>query len=235
MPTEWYVRLGNVQRGPISSEMLKQLALKGKIKPEMLLRKGPTGNWVPVNRVKGLLPAPTTVKTPAPAPRPGPASQPRPAQPATPSTPAVDTAPTDKPPAPVPPLGPASQPPPAQPVVPPVVAPDTTPTESTRPCPTCGEAILPDATDCEHCGAALDEEPPASKPFVKTGAKQGRCPASGFDWPALRWHSWACFLCSSRRSSFTECSQNRPTNLSASGKWLAGGIAFSSPVTGPQK
>ena len=54
MPIEWYVRLGNVERGPISSEMLKQLALKGKIKPEMLLRKGQSGNWVPASRGKGL-------------------------------------------------------------------------------------------------------------------------------------------------------------------------------------
>ena len=41
-PVEWYVRVGNIAKGPISSEMLKQLAVQGKLKPEMLLRKGTT-------------------------------------------------------------------------------------------------------------------------------------------------------------------------------------------------
>ena len=79
MPIEWYVRLGNVERGPVSSEMLKQLALQGKIRPEMLVRKGQSGNWLPASRWKGLLPVPVTERAPAAVPPPGPASRPGPA------------------------------------------------------------------------------------------------------------------------------------------------------------
>lgn len=56
MAIEWYVRVGNAERGPISSEMLKQLAMKGKLGPQMQVKKGATGAWVTANRIKGLFP-----------------------------------------------------------------------------------------------------------------------------------------------------------------------------------
>jgi hypothetical protein len=56
MAAEWFVRIGDVAKGPISSEMLKQLAQKGKLTPTMLIRKGDSGNWIPASRVKGLFP-----------------------------------------------------------------------------------------------------------------------------------------------------------------------------------
>ncbi len=65
MAAEWYVRVGNAERGPILAERLKQLALEGKVSPDTLVKKGPSGNWVPANQVKGLFGA-TVVSTVAP-------------------------------------------------------------------------------------------------------------------------------------------------------------------------
>ena len=65
-----------------------------------------------------------------------------------------------------------------QPAAPPAPVPDAAPTEATRLCPSCGEAILHDVKDCQHCGAALDEEPPAGEQEVETGTKQGAIPGS---------------------------------------------------------
>lgn len=54
MATEWFLRMAEGERGPISSEALKQLALEGQVTPESSVKKGASGNWVPASRVKGL-------------------------------------------------------------------------------------------------------------------------------------------------------------------------------------
>ena len=54
MAADWYVRVGNAERGPILSDRLKQLAVEGKLTPDTLVKKGPSGNWVSANQVKGL-------------------------------------------------------------------------------------------------------------------------------------------------------------------------------------
>jgi hypothetical protein len=54
MTSEWFVRINNVERGPISSETLKHLAMDGKVMPKTPIRKGASGDWVPAGRVKGL-------------------------------------------------------------------------------------------------------------------------------------------------------------------------------------
>lgn len=60
MATEWYVCIDSVESGPITSDRLKRLADEGKIHPDTLLKKGPSGGWVPASRVKGLFDPPVT-------------------------------------------------------------------------------------------------------------------------------------------------------------------------------
>ena len=54
MTSDWYVRVGGVERGPISSEALKRLAMEGKVRPETSVKKGAAGDWLPASRVTGL-------------------------------------------------------------------------------------------------------------------------------------------------------------------------------------
>jgi hypothetical protein len=54
MATEWYVRVGNAEHGPVSSETLKRLAAEDRVTSATLVRKGSSGNWVSADRVKGL-------------------------------------------------------------------------------------------------------------------------------------------------------------------------------------
>jgi len=54
MATEWYVRVGNTEHGPFSSEVLKQLASNGKVARDMPVKRGAAGNWVLASAVKGL-------------------------------------------------------------------------------------------------------------------------------------------------------------------------------------
>lgn len=68
MATDWYVRIGQVERGPISSETLKHLALEGRVTSDTPIRRGDSGNWVPASRVKGLFPSPVASATPQPIP-----------------------------------------------------------------------------------------------------------------------------------------------------------------------
>ena len=82
MATDWYVRIGNAERGPISSEALKQLALEGRVTPETPLKKGAAGDWVPASRVKGLFGPPVASaippSMPASVPPPVPRAHPMP-------------------------------------------------------------------------------------------------------------------------------------------------------------
>ena len=68
MATEWYVRTSNAERGPISSDTLKHLALEGKVTPQTPLRKGATGAWISASHVKGLFPTHGEETTQQPAP-----------------------------------------------------------------------------------------------------------------------------------------------------------------------
>lgn len=52
----WYIQLDGTPIGPVSSEELKRLAAAGRIRPDMLVRKGDQGKWYPAQRVAGLLP-----------------------------------------------------------------------------------------------------------------------------------------------------------------------------------
>ena len=83
MAADWYVRISNVERGPISSETLKHLALEGRVTPQTAVRKGAGGTWVSAGHVKGLFAAATEEKTPPAAlphqPPPLPAAIPIPA------------------------------------------------------------------------------------------------------------------------------------------------------------
>ena len=56
MATEWFVRVGDAEHGPFSSDVLKQLALKGKVVPDTPVKKGTDGHWVRAIAVKGLFP-----------------------------------------------------------------------------------------------------------------------------------------------------------------------------------
>jgi hypothetical protein len=94
MATDWYVRVGEVERGPVSSEALKHLALEGRVTPDTPIRKGDSGNWVPASRVKGLFPSSAASVTahpmPAAAPPPVPKAQPIPMPQVAASMPGVD-------------------------------------------------------------------------------------------------------------------------------------------------
>ncbi len=54
MASEWYVRIGKTEHGPLSSERLVQLTREGKITPETPVRKGPSSGWAAASAVKGL-------------------------------------------------------------------------------------------------------------------------------------------------------------------------------------
>ena len=79
MAADWFIRVNNADRGPLSSRTLKQLALEGKVTPETLLKKGSSGHWCIASCVKGLFPAVADHAAPQSAPS---APQPVPAPPA---------------------------------------------------------------------------------------------------------------------------------------------------------
>ncbi len=56
MADDWYIRVNNADRGPLSSRTLKQLAVAGIFTPETLLKKGSSGHWSLASHVKGLFP-----------------------------------------------------------------------------------------------------------------------------------------------------------------------------------
>ena len=56
MADDWCVQINGKIWGPGSAETLKQLVLKGKVTPDTLVRKGPSGCWVPAGHVQGLFP-----------------------------------------------------------------------------------------------------------------------------------------------------------------------------------
>lgn len=62
MAQEWYVKVGDESRGPVGAAKLKQYATEGRLKPDMLVRPGAEGQWVPAMKIKGLFPPPPKPK-----------------------------------------------------------------------------------------------------------------------------------------------------------------------------
>ena len=56
MANDWFVKINNAERGPLSPEALKQLAVEGKVTPDSFLKKGASGTWLRASHVKGLFP-----------------------------------------------------------------------------------------------------------------------------------------------------------------------------------
>jgi hypothetical protein len=54
MAGEWFCKIADRERGPLSSAQLKSLAAQGELHPQDLVRQGTDGAWVPADRVKGL-------------------------------------------------------------------------------------------------------------------------------------------------------------------------------------
>lgn len=81
--------MGGKQVGPLSSQQLKAMVAKGKLRPDYQIRRGGEGPWVPAGRVKGLFPdaaAPHAAGAKKASPGPG-----------KPAKPAAKTPPTAKP------------------------------------------------------------------------------------------------------------------------------------------
>jgi hypothetical protein len=54
MVIDWYVWINGAQRGPLSSEMLRQLAGRGNLSPETLLKQGKAGTWYRAGELRRL-------------------------------------------------------------------------------------------------------------------------------------------------------------------------------------
>lgn len=68
--SDWFVRKGGKEFGPLTSSQLRKSAQKGDLSPDCLVRKGTSGGWVPASRVKGLFDAPEVPHHAAEAPIP---------------------------------------------------------------------------------------------------------------------------------------------------------------------
>ena len=64
MANDWYVKIDNVEHGPLTAERLKQLAMQGKVTPETFVRKGATGTWLRAHNITGLFPLAASVAGP---------------------------------------------------------------------------------------------------------------------------------------------------------------------------
>src|SRR5262245_45091882 len=68
MVAEWFYQdLGQVV-GPVTSDHLRQSAREGRVGPETLVRRGPSGKWVAARKVKGLCEGAPTGPPPLPPP-----------------------------------------------------------------------------------------------------------------------------------------------------------------------
>jgi len=57
MESEWYLKVGDKEVGPLAPQQLKAMADRGQISPYDPVRLGSGGRWVPASSVRGLLPA----------------------------------------------------------------------------------------------------------------------------------------------------------------------------------
>jgi hypothetical protein len=56
MSADWFCKAGGKEVGPFTSQQLKAMVAKGKLKAHYPIRRGSEGPWVPAGRVKGLFP-----------------------------------------------------------------------------------------------------------------------------------------------------------------------------------
>ena len=54
MSGDWYVLLMGEQIGPLSDDQLREMVAKRQLTPDDSIRKGPSANWFPALRVRGL-------------------------------------------------------------------------------------------------------------------------------------------------------------------------------------
>ena len=54
MASRWFVMVNGTVKGPIPDKKLKQLAIKGRLQPEMQVRRGVEGQWVAAGEISGL-------------------------------------------------------------------------------------------------------------------------------------------------------------------------------------
>jgi Zn-dependent protease with chaperone function len=64
---EWYCQVDGRERGPYSSDQMREMAAAGRLAPGSLVRKLPQADWVPASRVKGLFAAEGGIGAPAEA------------------------------------------------------------------------------------------------------------------------------------------------------------------------
>jgi len=77
MANDWFIRINEVEHGPLTSERLKLLARQGKVAPETFIKQGASGAWHRASHVTGLFPMAASRGTPATAaPLPKPSSPP---------------------------------------------------------------------------------------------------------------------------------------------------------------
>ncbi|HUT89537.1 MAG TPA: GYF domain-containing protein [Thermoguttaceae bacterium] len=59
MALQWYYRVMGQEAGPVSSSELRELAASGFLAPDVDVRKGAEGAWIPAGQVKGLFERPS--------------------------------------------------------------------------------------------------------------------------------------------------------------------------------
>jgi hypothetical protein len=72
----WYCEVLGERTGPLSSAQLRELAASGFLTPDVPVRKGIEGNWVPASRVRGLFVEASAAKQEVPSPQAEPPSRP---------------------------------------------------------------------------------------------------------------------------------------------------------------
>ena len=75
MPQEWFVRRGEIERGPLSSQELKQLVENGTVIATDNVRTEEKPEWREAGTIKGLFQL-ESAASPAPLPQPSPAEAP---------------------------------------------------------------------------------------------------------------------------------------------------------------
>lgn len=66
--SEWYLKRGEKEIGPIDSKQLRQMAAQNKVRPTDYIRQGADGKWTTVSHVKGLFADSAPLSPSAPTP-----------------------------------------------------------------------------------------------------------------------------------------------------------------------
>ncbi|MFK7819482.1 MAG: DUF4339 domain-containing protein [Planctomycetaceae bacterium] len=87
----WFIMIRDEVRGPLSSDQLRNAALKGLVKRSTNVRKGEDGDWFRAEQIKGLIPnqatSPPILET----------APPQPSQPVTAESPVQQNVPSTQP------------------------------------------------------------------------------------------------------------------------------------------